>query len=221
MTGTKEKSCYVLMPISKTNGHTREEWDSVYEFIKLTMKSHSYECTRSHALAGRFLKDIIDSICKADLIVADLTDSRSNVLYELGIAHTMTNKVIMVAQEASHIPSDLKSYGVITYEHNTPSGALRFAGDVSKVLSVINTEDQTRAKPVSPVYDALGYTYRSLDDLLRNPTIYMQCTKRGCAYQRYEVRLDGLTHGGGSVENLCKNWEPARFLGIKGYSPRQ
>ncbi|WP_350433328.1 hypothetical protein ABIS04_09550 [Shewanella sp. H8] len=60
-------------------------------------------------------EDIIKGIIESDLIVADLTDSNANVYYELGIAHALQKKVVLITQEIDELPFDLKSYLVIGY----------------------------------------------------------------------------------------------------------
>ena len=57
------------------------------------------------------LKDIIQPIFEADVVIADLTGLNANVLYELGIAHSFNKKTIVITQdEVSELPFDLKLY---------------------------------------------------------------------------------------------------------------
>ncbi len=52
---------------------------------------------------------------QSSLIVADLTDSNANVYYELGIAHALQKKVVLITQDIEELPFDLRSYRVIAY----------------------------------------------------------------------------------------------------------
>lgn len=61
------------------------------------------------------LKDIIQNIYDADIIIADLTGLNPNVFYELGIAHTLNKKVIIITQNIETLPFDLKSYRAKEY----------------------------------------------------------------------------------------------------------
>lgn len=61
------------------------------------------------------LKDIVRPIMKADLIIADLTGLNANVFYELGLAHAFRKNVVLITQDISELPFDLRSYRVIEY----------------------------------------------------------------------------------------------------------
>ena len=53
---------------------------------------------------------------EADVLIADLSEHNPNVFYELGIAHALTNKTIMISSDED-IPFDLSPYRVIRYKH--------------------------------------------------------------------------------------------------------
>jgi hypothetical protein len=55
-------------------------------------------------------------IVEADLVVADLTDGNPNVYYELGLAHALRKRVILLTQEAAALPFDLRAYRVVEYD---------------------------------------------------------------------------------------------------------
>lgn len=61
------------------------------------------------------LKDIVKGIENANVVIADLTGLNPNVFYELGLAHTMNKKVIIITQDLSELPFDIKSYRANEY----------------------------------------------------------------------------------------------------------
>lgn len=61
------------------------------------------------------LKDIVEGIANADVIIADLTGLNANVFYELGLAHAMNKKVIIITQNIDELPFDIKSYRANQY----------------------------------------------------------------------------------------------------------
>jgi hypothetical protein len=48
-------------------------------------------------------------------VIADISGRNPNVLYELGIAHTLAKPVLILSREPSDIPIDLASRRVILY----------------------------------------------------------------------------------------------------------
>ena len=62
------------------------------------------------------MRDIIEPIYKADVVIADLTGLNPNVMYELGIAHTFNKKTIIITKDdLSKLPFDLKQYRAKDY----------------------------------------------------------------------------------------------------------
>jgi hypothetical protein len=61
------------------------------------------------------LGDILEGIVQSDLVIADLTGANPNVYYELGIAHSLNKKAILLTQEIDELPFDLRSYRVVGY----------------------------------------------------------------------------------------------------------
>lgn len=116
------KTCFVIMPFSATNQPSmrKEDWDEVFEHtFKPVVEAAGYACTRSDPRPGNFVKDIIQSLYSAEIVLADLTGRKPNVFYELGIRHALRRGTIIVAQSVDDIPSDLRSYWCCTYGWRT------------------------------------------------------------------------------------------------------
>lgn len=65
---------------------------------------------------------ILDAIRKADLIIADVSRQNANVLYELGFAHALGKRTILLAnvKSGSRLPSDLTGLHYILYDPANP-----------------------------------------------------------------------------------------------------
>lgn len=61
------------------------------------------------------IQDIVVGIAEADIIIADLTGLNPNVFYELGIAHTMDKKTIVITQNIDDLPFDIQPYRANQY----------------------------------------------------------------------------------------------------------
>lgn len=61
-------------------------------------------------------RDIIESIFNSYAVVADLTDWNPNLFYELGVAHAIVNKTIMILQQGQKLPFDIHNYRCLSYE---------------------------------------------------------------------------------------------------------
>jgi nucleoside 2-deoxyribosyltransferase len=109
---------FVLMPFS-------EDFDDVYKLaIKAACERAGAYCERvdeQHYDEG-MLERIYNQIAKADFIIADMSGRNSNVYYEVGYAHALDKRVILITKSALDIPFDLKHRAHTVY--TTVSGLL-------------------------------------------------------------------------------------------------
>ncbi len=100
---------FVIMPFN-------EDFFALYEELKKVF-GEKYEFQNAGDLDTQqnILKDIVLGIHSADIIIADLTNLNANVFYELGLAHAMNKKVIIITQDIVDLPFDIKSYKANEY----------------------------------------------------------------------------------------------------------
>ncbi|HBY74811.1 TPA: hypothetical protein DEG21_02860 [Patescibacteria group bacterium] len=124
--------CFIIMPFSyltyknsagKNINLKKKQLDFLYDnFIKKAAESFKrnkikIEAKRYESGSGNFMKGIVNKLFTADLVIAEITGLNPNVMYELGIRHTLKNNTIMIAQDKSQIPSDLLHYIAILYKY--------------------------------------------------------------------------------------------------------
>jgi hypothetical protein len=68
-----------------------------------------------------FMEKVWDGICAAQLIVADCTERNPNVFYEIGMAHTVGKKVLLITRSSKDIPSDIQHFDYVQYDYD-PEG---------------------------------------------------------------------------------------------------
>lgn len=142
------RSCFVIMPFSR-------ELKPVYDdAIKPAAEAEGFECVRVDEIpgAGNIVRGIVESIQRADVVIADLTSKNANVFYELGIAHALGNNVIALAQSVKEdVPFDVGNYKVLQYDMKW-GGEKRLKADIQQAL---RTLEQWSQKPSNPVQDFL------------------------------------------------------------------
>jgi hypothetical protein len=97
----------------------RQGLNNVYNAIKNTVEDYGrLICQRADEItrSDRITSDIQKSIIKARLLVADLTDRNPNVFYELGLAHALNKRVILLTQNSDDVPFDLQEIRCIRYD---------------------------------------------------------------------------------------------------------
>jgi transcriptional regulator with AAA-type ATPase domain len=129
---SEEDYCFVLMPFAEVR-----DIQQVYEHhIKPVLEGRcGLRCERADDIAdiSGVMQSVWESINRARLIVADMTERNPNVFYELGIAHTLGKPVVMVTQSMEYVPFDLKHLRCIVYEYK-PSKIQRFEETLEKTV---------------------------------------------------------------------------------------
>lgn len=101
---------FVIMPFE-------DKFFEMYEMLKIRFSDNfEFSNAADEGNQQNILKDIIQPIYNADIIIADLTGFNPNVMYELGLAHTFNKKTIVITQDdLSQLPFDLKLYRAKAY----------------------------------------------------------------------------------------------------------
>lgn len=102
---------FVLMPFDSA-------FNDIYQLgIKETCDNAGAYAERvdEQTYDGTVTQRIYNQIAKADIIVADMTGRNPNVFYEVGYAHALDKRVILLTRCVDDIPFDLKDHPHIVY----------------------------------------------------------------------------------------------------------
>ena len=132
--------CFVLMPFSEK--WSRRVWE---RFIKPIATATGFECEIASDMFGALvMEDVWRGINQAAIVIADVTGRNPNVLYELGIAHTLGKDVILLTQNIDDVPFDTRSLRHITYEDNV-DGLDKLASELPRHLEALSAS-QSKAR---------------------------------------------------------------------------
>lgn len=89
----------------------------IYDLFKRKLgQSYSFNHAGDACGQQNMVDDIIEGMLEADVILVDLTGQNSNVMYEMGIAHTLGKKTIIINQDDFNVlPFDIQVYRVAKY----------------------------------------------------------------------------------------------------------
>lgn len=94
------------------------------QVIKTTCEQFNYEVVRADDFYtnGLIIEDILNSIRKASIIIADVTPNNPNVFYEVGFAHGIGKTTILLSdRNREKLPFDISGFRTLFYE-NTING---------------------------------------------------------------------------------------------------
>ncbi|MCS6177404.1 hypothetical protein [Shewanella baltica] len=111
---TEEDFVFVLTPF-------HSKYDGVFEVVKSVCEKADIRCIRGDEqnFKGDIFSHVLSNIVKAKVVVANLSGRNPNVLYELGIAHSLDKTTIMVSQLLDDLPVDIKSKRIVTYNETS------------------------------------------------------------------------------------------------------
>lgn len=128
--------CFVLIPF-------KHPFDEIYNRIirETVEKDLKMKCYKADSIYDPkpIMTTILEMIQKAEIIIADLTGRNPNVFYELGIAHSKKDNVIIISQNPDDVPFDLKHLRYIVYE-NSLTGAENLRLSLIKIIKTLRKE---------------------------------------------------------------------------------
>lgn len=111
--GQDSRLVSVMMPFDNA-------FDPVYQAIRNACMRVRLRCERADDLwsASTVIQDVFELIYHSALTIADITGLNSNVMYEVGIAHTLGRVVVPISQRIDQLPFDLAHHRVLAYQAN-------------------------------------------------------------------------------------------------------
>lgn len=108
--------CFVLMEF-------QPPYTDIYDhLIKPTVEGESFRCLKSDDIftTTSVIEDIWANINKAALIIAEISSNNPNVMYELGICHTVGKNVMLITQYPDKIPFNFRHMRCYPYKNDIP-----------------------------------------------------------------------------------------------------
>ena len=118
------KKCFVVMGFGEktdlATGRTLD-LDKTYRIIiKKAVETAGLECIRADDVihSGTIDKPMYELLLEADIVIADLSTSNANAIYELGVRHALRpHTTIVIAEKQFKFPFDLGHLLIRPYEH--------------------------------------------------------------------------------------------------------
>jgi tetratricopeptide (TPR) repeat protein len=158
----RKKKCFVVMGFgTKTDYATGRvlDLDKTYRIIiKRAVEEAGLECIRADNVihAGIIDKPMYELLLDADLVIADLSTSNANAIYELGVRHALRpNTTIVIAEKQFKFPFDIGHLLVRPYEHLGTGIDAEEADKVCKELTQAIKVLLEKQEVDSPVYTFL------------------------------------------------------------------
>lgn len=107
-----KKRVFVLTPF-------HDRYQGTYEIIKSACSDLGLECVRGDEefRPGNVLSHILEVMLSSAIVIANIDGRNANVYYELGIAHALGKKTLLIASDISKVPFDMQSQRIILFSN--------------------------------------------------------------------------------------------------------
>ncbi|AEF99994.1 TRAFs-binding domain-containing protein [Methylomonas methanica] len=159
----QQKTCFVVMGFGvKTDYHTSRDLDldkSYKYIIKTAVEDAGLKCIRADEIphAGTIDVPMFEQLLRADVVLADLSTSNCNAIYELGVRHALRPRTtIIIAEEQFANPFDVNHILIRRYRHDGKVLDIEEVDRFRKVLKQAIIDVVNAERNDSPVYTYLN-----------------------------------------------------------------
>lgn len=151
--GKNKEKCFIITPIGEPNSKIRRHIDGVIKASIIPALSDDYEMVIPHELYDptTITSQIYQYLNESKLVIANLTELNPNVMYELAIRFCIGKPVIIIAEEGTKLPFDVKDQRTLFYI-NDSQGTIDLKDNIAKAVEAIDFD----GKPSSPIFDTLN-----------------------------------------------------------------
>jgi tetratricopeptide (TPR) repeat protein len=153
------RSCYVSIPFGvkpDLDGRTLDFNFLYREVIQPAVQELDMECRRLDEFSPGAIwhKTMLTALISSDLVIADLSTSNPNVLYELGVRHALKRGRTLLISAKGRLPANLGYAQALWYE---PDDTGRLTGEPAarfrEVLQATIRQSQRSTVSDSPLYE--------------------------------------------------------------------
>jgi len=179
---SKEKKCFVIMPIADMDGYESGHFSRVYEhLIKPACLDAGYIASRADFVTSSnyIIVDILQKILDSDLVICDLSGRNPNVLYELGIRQAFNLPTVLIKDVITPKIFDIQGLRYAEYNHtlrvdevkidrskitDSINGTTSSKGDVNSLIQLLSIKPATRPDNIE-VSTETGVILKSLKEI--------------------------------------------------------
>jgi hypothetical protein len=116
----KAKTCFIITPIGADNSDVRRHADGVIKSVinPILCEEFDFEDVKAaHEIStsGSINNQLMGRILDDDLVIANLTGTNPNVMYEVAVRHATAKPIIHICEEGTKLPFDIIDQRTIFY----------------------------------------------------------------------------------------------------------
>jgi predicted nucleotide-binding protein len=147
---------FLAVSLGDARSEARLRADSLLDVVERVVRHFSLSVRRADKIVapGLITSQVIASLANARFIIADISDANPNVMYELGVAHSLQKPVIILSEKHNRLPFDLAVTRIIIYDLSV-QGMGSLEGRLTETVDYLMTAETSSSVGISPVQVAL------------------------------------------------------------------
>lgn len=126
MNSQKEVSVSFVRPIDPKDGYNPEHFEYIEkklskEIEDIENSSYSFVCNglvSDSTGVSSITRTIIKKIFNADIVIVDISTLNPNVMFELGLRLSLPKMTIIIKDDETTLPFDIKDFYILSYPHS-------------------------------------------------------------------------------------------------------
>lgn len=166
---TKQKTCFIIMPIADHPDYESGHFDRVYEYlIKPACISAGYQPIRADdsKASHMIMFDILKKIVECDMAICDLSSKNANVFYELGLRQAFNKKTILITDGRDKAPFDIAGFRYVSYSPSLRIDAIK--KEIADIKLMLNETESAPEEDVNSIVKLLKIQPAKVEPVLLN-----------------------------------------------------
>lgn len=152
-----KKKCFIITPVGADGSEIRVETNGIIEAVIKPVLETDYDIIAAHLSIDsvQITKEIIQSIYHSDLVIANLSGSNPNVLYELSLAHALRKPVVHIIRDGEKPPFDISAQRYISFTNNM-IGVVQLKNQLRIFVDSVMKEGSSISNPITDAIDNIS-----------------------------------------------------------------
>jgi nucleoside 2-deoxyribosyltransferase len=155
-----DKKVFVACPIGADDSPERARSDKLLKYVIHPVVKEQIDAPPEEVAfradkmgePGRITTQILRELVEADVVIADLTSTNANVMYEVGVRQALVKPLVLMAEKGLRLPFDLTDLRTVFYQldlEHVEAAQNELRSHLQKALSgIVSPLDQALFSPL-------------------------------------------------------------------------
>ena len=159
------KRIFFVAPIGAPRSEVRRRSDMMFKHVVLPAATEAgYELVRADSIAapGNITSQVVRHVMESPIVIADLSGSNPNVMYELALRHSVGKPVIQITTDITSVPFDVAAMRTIIVQLDDLDSVETSRGEILRAIRFAEENPRDFGSPVAAAFDVASIEKEAL-----------------------------------------------------------